>query len=455
MGDIFPCTAAHDLALHLVGVFDCGVVAVFGVEVVCQLRHALGESRRGPFADVAGHVVEAEVVGRVCSDARRYKVAVLNIVAFLRLEVGVEAAFLFGQRQIALPWIHVLVVAGAGCELPFGFGRQAVGLYVDPLAAQRAAQEVGAPVGESVGLLPADSDNGIFVIAAVAEVEAHVRLVVGVLEIVDPCRRVGVDVDDIGVEEIVVACQAARYRLTHDLAFVVDPGGVFRDHRIGRRNRLVGVVFATARIEAVLALGSLGVVEDFVAVVELRGVIDANDRTFIGKATPDFTLGWNNTLSWKNWDLNVFFTGAFGADRLNLVRYTGAAITGDFAFITLKEAWENSFDKLGQAARYPSVKVEGNNYQAASTKWLESADYFRLDNISLSYNLPKKVAKFADLRFTFSCQNLFTITGYKGMDPAGISFMDTSNGSVDINDGIDMGAYPLNRTYTIGVRMNF
>lgn len=76
------------------------------------------------------------------------------------------------------------------------------------------------------------------------------------------------------------------------------------------------------------------------------GVIDANDRTFIGKATPDFTLGWNNTLSWKNWDLNVFFTGAFGADRLNLVRYTGAAITGDFAFITLKEAWENSFDKL-------------------------------------------------------------------------------------------------------------
>lgn len=57
------------------------------------------------------------------------------------------------------------------------------------------------------------------------------------------------------------------------------------------------------------------------------GVIDANDRTFIGKATPDFTLGWNNTLSWKNWDLNVFFTGAFGADRLNLVRYTGAAIT--------------------------------------------------------------------------------------------------------------------------------
>lgn len=68
-----------------------------------------------------------------------------------------------------------------------------------------------------------------------------------------------------------------------------------------------------------------------------NGMIDSNDRTFIGKANPDFTLGWNNTFRWKNWDLNLFFTGSFGADRLNLVRFTGTAMTGDFAFITLRE----------------------------------------------------------------------------------------------------------------------
>lgn len=68
-----------------------------------------------------------------------------------------------------------------------------------------------------------------------------------------------------------------------------------------------------------------------------NGTIDSNDRTFIGKANPDFTLGWNNTFRWKNWDLNLFFTGSFGADRLNLVRFTGTALTGDFAFITLRE----------------------------------------------------------------------------------------------------------------------
>lgn len=194
---------------------------------------------------------------------------------------------------------------------------------------------------------------------------------------------------------------------------------------------------------------------DTYADLDGSGTVSSGDRTFIGKSTPDFTLGWNNTFTWKNWDLNIFFTGAFGADRLNLVRFTGAAMTGDYAFVTLREAWTDSFDKLGQGARYPAVTVTGNNYQAASTKWLEKADYFRLDNISLSYNLPKTVSKFADMRFTFSCQNLFTITGYKGMDPAGTSFMDPNVGSVDVNDGIDIGAYPLARTFTLGVRMNF
>lgn len=187
------------------------------------------------------------------------------------------------------------------------------------------------------------------------------------------------------------------------------------------------------------------------------GIIDSKDRTFIGKANPDFTLGWNNSLRWKNWDLNMFFTGSFGADRLNLLRFTGTAMTGDFAFVTLREYMNDNFATKGQSARYPAVTISGNDYQSASTstKFLESASYFRLDNISLSYNLPKTVAKFADLRFTFSCQNVFTITGYKGMDPAGISFVNPGTGSIDINDGIDLGAYPLTRSYTFGVRMNF
>lgn len=183
-----------------------------------------------------------------------------------------------------------------------------------------------------------------------------------------------------------------------------------------------------------------------------NGSIDGADRQVIGKATPDFTIGWNNTLTWKNWDLNLFFNGAFGVDRLNLARFTMASMVGDSRFITLREAYTENFDKVGQSAMYPGLKVTGNNYQAVSTKWVEDASYVRLENISLSYNLPKKVAKFADIRFTLSCQNLFTITGYKGMDPVGTTF---SNSNVDVDAGIDMGAYPTPRTFTFGVRMNF
>lgn len=183
-----------------------------------------------------------------------------------------------------------------------------------------------------------------------------------------------------------------------------------------------------------------------------NNIIDGSDRKVIGKATPDFTVGWNNTLSYKNWDLNLFFNGAFGAERLNLVRYTMASMVGDSRFITLRDAYVNGFDKIGEGAYYASLTGSGNNNQAVSTKWMEKADYVRLENISLSYTLPKKVTKFSDIRLSVSCQNLFTITGYKGMDPAGSTF---SNSNVDVDAGIDMGAYPTPRTFTFGVRMNF
>ncbi len=183
-----------------------------------------------------------------------------------------------------------------------------------------------------------------------------------------------------------------------------------------------------------------------------NGSIDAADRTVIGKSTPDYTLGWNNQLSWKNWDLNLFFNGAFGAKKLNMLRFTMASMVGDSRFITLRDAYTQGFDKVGGDAKYPSLTSNSNRYEPASTQWLESADYLRLENLSVSYNLAKSVTKFADMRLTLSSQNLFTISGYKGMDPTSSAF---SSDNVDINSGIDMGAYPTPRTFTFGVRMNF
>ncbi len=171
----------------------------------------------------------------------------------------------------------------------------------------------------------------------------------------------------------------------------------------------------------------------------------STDRVVLGSSTPKFTLGWNNTLSYKNWDFNAFFNASFGAKRLNLVRYTMNATPGASKFVTDKTYFANV------GVTMPDFDGESKQY-GNSDKWLENASYLRLENISISYNLSKTVTKFADLRFTVSGQNLFTITGYKGIDPAGHSFHSSAG---DINNGIDMGSYPNPRTFTIGVRATF
>lgn len=182
------------------------------------------------------------------------------------------------------------------------------------------------------------------------------------------------------------------------------------------------------------------------------GKITSKDKEYLGKSLPSFTLGWNNQFTWKNWDLNLFFNGAFGTKKMNMIEFSMANMYGDTQFITLKDAYYKNFDKLGTGASYASLKAEGNTNYPGSSRWLESADYFRLENISLSYNLSKTVTRFADLRLSISAQNLFTISGYNGLDPAGMAF---SSSNVDVYNGFDFGAYPTPRTITFGVKMNF
>ena len=167
------------------------------------------------------------------------------------------------------------------------------------------------------------------------------------------------------------------------------------------------------------------------------------DRKILGKSTPDFTLGWNNTVSYKNWSLNAFFNSAFGVQRLNALRFAMNSKIGNSRMFTdadfLKE--------IGKTM--PNPNVANNNYIGASSKWVENANYFRCENITLAYDMPKSMTKFADIRLSFSVQNLFTITNYKGSNPAGY------NGDGDTTGGIDCGTYPTPRTFTFGARFNF
>lgn len=171
------------------------------------------------------------------------------------------------------------------------------------------------------------------------------------------------------------------------------------------------------------------------------------DRIVLGCSTPDFTLGWNNSLRYKNWSLNAFFNSSFGAKRLNVLRFAMNEMIGNSRMFT--EA--GHIEGIGTLWTDPS-RTENNVTKANSSKYLENADYFRCENISLSYNISKSWAKFADILLSFSVQNLFTITGYKGSNPAGFSF---SSSAGDQATGVDTGTSPAPRTWTLGARFTF
>lgn len=171
----------------------------------------------------------------------------------------------------------------------------------------------------------------------------------------------------------------------------------------------------------------------------------SKDRFILGHSNPDVTLGWNNTITYKNWDFNVFCNAAFGAKRLNMVRFAMNSMVGASMFVTDKDYFSN----IG--ITMPTPGAENKTY-GNSDKWLENADYFRCENISVAYTFPRSVTKLADIRLSLSAQNLFTITGYKGIDPAGASFGEKN---IDRDNGLDMGAYPNPRTITMGVRVTF
>ncbi len=171
------------------------------------------------------------------------------------------------------------------------------------------------------------------------------------------------------------------------------------------------------------------------------------DLVIKGQSSPKWTLGWNNTLSWKNWTLNIFFNAATGYNRLNISRFTTASMSGVSRFISLCDAYFRGWDYVDNKAEalYPSISNTDNKSYANSDFWLEDASFVKLKNISLSYNIPRRATKIAGIQLTVSAQDVFTLTKYKGMDP------EVYTGY----DGLDYGAYPVPRTFTFAVKLRF
>lgn len=180
--------------------------------------------------------------------------------------------------------------------------------------------------------------------------------------------------------------------------------------------------------------------------------IDANDRTLIGNNQPDFTYGMTNSFSYKGFDLNVVVQGVQGGQILNLSRRFFENLEGNANQVAVVLGrWRSAQDPGDGITPRANSRSTGNNNQV-STRWIESASYFRIRNITLGYNLPKTLVqkfKIQSLRVYAGMQNVLTVSKYIGYNP------EVSGYEGPLTGGVDYGSYPLARTTTFGLNLGF
>ena len=184
-----------------------------------------------------------------------------------------------------------------------------------------------------------------------------------------------------------------------------------------------------------------------------------NKKMLDKQSIPLWIYGFNNTLTWKNWDFNVFFRATGKYYRLNISRYFQSSAVAASRFISSREAYYKSWDIVTDKskAEFASMTNAGNQYVPESTQWLENAMFLRCQNLSLGYQIPKSVTRFSDIHLSMSVQNLFVLSKYKGLDPETISERDQDGdtGKFDTTFGYDRGAFPNPRSFTFIARFNF
>ncbi|SEM15557.1 TonB-linked outer membrane protein, SusC/RagA family [Olivibacter domesticus] len=165
----------------------------------------------------------------------------------------------------------------------------------------------------------------------------------------------------------------------------------------------------------------------------------ADDKQIIGNGLPQYYASWNNTFVYKNFDLNITMRGAFGFQILNMPEM----FYGNPVMLTrgnlLNSAYDNIFDKR------PLADDQSLNYVSY---YIEDGDYWKIDNVTLGYNVGLKSKYIKRIRLYGAVSNLATITGYKGIDPE-VSI----NG---LSPGIDnKNRYPSTTSYTLGAFLTF
>ena len=178
------------------------------------------------------------------------------------------------------------------------------------------------------------------------------------------------------------------------------------------------------------------------------GRITVSDKTYIGDPNPDFTFGFTNDFSYKNFTLSVFFQGSYGNDIYNASRIeTEGMYDGKNQSTAVLNRWK----KRGDITDIPRA-VKGTDNIKASSRWVEDGSYLRLKTLTLAYNLPTQALQQYGIRKVqpyLTAQNLWTLTNYKGFDP------EVNEGLSGPTMGIDWGTYPQTKSFIFGLNIEF
>ena len=186
------------------------------------------------------------------------------------------------------------------------------------------------------------------------------------------------------------------------------------------------------------------------------GAITAADRVVIGSPHPNFTASFDLGYRYGNWDLSGAVFGSFGNKIFDAQK--DFYVFRDFSTNVRSDLIANSWTPQNLNAKYPKIDQNDTYSKAISSYYVEDGSYVRVRNVQLGYNIPEKWARWTTAtRVYLQAENLFTITGYSGLDPS-LPTANVNGAAGDIRDqfrGVDRGVYPSARTFSLGITTSF
>ena len=168
------------------------------------------------------------------------------------------------------------------------------------------------------------------------------------------------------------------------------------------------------------------------------------DFTELGNGIPDLELGWTNQVTFGEWSINAFFRGAFGHSLVNTFR----------AFYEPRISTQSSYNYVTT-----DLAPEGLTSARFSSLYVEKADFFKLDNLTVTRNIDtSSIAGIDGLQISLNAQNPFVITNYTGLDPepALVDIGEDGNGADVLSPGLDRrNSYFAAQSFTLGVNIKF